>query len=145
MKFMNDNFFHIFKLSQFVNSTYCTATYSVHGILNSSSLSWSITFLVNPNATVIRLFIVRHFTLNTSHNTTSSMYMNAMHYDFEQQKVQRFNFIWQDFHSNEFFLSQQEKNNNVSQQERKPFLLLEPKHDSYVILIKRIITKKNRV
>ena len=53
---------------------------------------------------------------NTSHNTTSSMYMNAMSYDFEQQKVQRFDFIWQDFHSNEFFLSQQEKNNDVSQQ-----------------------------
>ena len=63
IKFMNANFFHIFELSQFVNSTYCTATYSVHGILNSSSLSWSITFLVNLNATVIHLFIVRHFTL----------------------------------------------------------------------------------
>ena len=47
---------------QFVNSTCNTKAYAVFGISNSSSISQSITFLMNPNAAnVIYLLIVRHF------------------------------------------------------------------------------------
>ena len=62
---------------QFVNSTCNTATYAVFGILNSSSLSQSISLLVNPNASNVIYLHCETLHSDISHNTTSSMYMNT--------------------------------------------------------------------